>query len=119
MRAYVMLVAFAGLLGACAGREPDPVDVVQAHDANMSCMQIRAEVAANNAKVERLAKEKGWKVAQNVAAGAAGLVIPVLWFGMDWQGAASKEAAALQARQNYLGQLALQKGCSMPRTAAR
>jgi hypothetical protein len=50
--------------------------------------------------------EEGAKVAQNVVAGVAGVVIPVLWFGMDFKGAASKEAAvshhtghgAMQAR---------------------
>ena len=51
------------------------------------------------------------KTAQNVAAGVAGLVVPILWFGMDWQGTASKEAQALQARQQYLGALAVQKKC--------
>ena len=53
-----------------------------------------------------------------MAAGVGGLFVPVLWFEMDWQGAANKEAAALQSRQQYLGALALQKRCgqaSVPR----
>jgi hypothetical protein len=70
-----------------------------------------AEVAANNQRVSELGSEQGLKVAQNVAAGAAGLFIPVLWFGMDWQGAAGKEVAALQSRQQYLAVLAEQKRC--------
>jgi hypothetical protein len=80
----------------------------------MDCTAIYAEVAANNREVERLGREEGWKVAQNVAAGVAGFVVPVLWFGMDWQGTASKEAQALQARQQYLGALAVQKRCARP-----
>jgi len=36
-------------------------------------------------------------------------VIPVLWFGMDFKGAASKEVAALQARQQYLTVLATER----------
>ena len=40
-------------------------------------------------------------------AGVAGLFVPVLWFGMDWQGAANKEVAALQSRQQYLATLVL------------
>jgi hypothetical protein len=55
------------------------------------------------------------KVAQNVIVGAAGLFIPDLWFGMDFQGAASTDAAALQSRQQYLGILAAQR-CA-PRAA--
>lgn len=108
----LLLICLALAVAGCAGRDPDLVDVVQAKDSTMNCYAIRAEVQANNAEIQRLAKENGWKVAQNVAAGAAGLFIPVLWFGMDWKGAANKEAQALQARQQYLGQLATRKGCS-------
>jgi len=35
----------------------------------MNCTAIHAEVASNNQKIEQLAKDNGWKVAQNVAAG--------------------------------------------------
>ena len=73
-----------------------------------------AEVQSNNDRVQELATEQGWKVAQNVAAGVAGFVIPVLWFGMDWQGSASKEAQALQSRQQYLTTLAEQRNCGGP-----
>jgi hypothetical protein len=101
------------------GRTPQPVAVVQPQDQMMDCLAIYAEVSANNQKVQQLAKDEGWKTAQNVAAGVAGFVIPVLWFGMDWQGTASKEAQALQARQQYLGALAVQKHCGGPPRAAK
>jgi hypothetical protein len=78
---------------------------------------IVAEIEANNIKVQELADEQGGKVAQNVAAGVAGLVIPVLWFGMDFKGAASKEVAALQARQQYLTILATER-CKQPEQKA-
>lgn len=80
----------------------------------MDCAAIYAEVQANNQKVQELASEQGLKVAQNVAAGVAGFIVPVLWFGMDWQGAASKEVAALQSRQQYLATLAENRGCAAP-----
>ena len=60
---------------------------------------IQAEINANNMKVQELADEKGMKVAQNVAAGVAGLVVWPLWFAMDFKGAADKDVVALQARQ--------------------
>ena len=85
----------------------------------MDCTAIYAEVQSNNNKIQQLAKDNGWKVAQNVAAGVAGLVVPVLWFGMDFQGTADKEAAALQSRQQYLGALAVQKHCGGPPQTAR
>ncbi|MBR0704908.1 hypothetical protein [Bradyrhizobium liaoningense] len=77
----------------------------------MDCAAINIEVQTNNAKVQQLASDKGLKVAQNVAAGVAGLVVPVLWFGMDFQGTADTEIQALQARQQYLGALAEQRRC--------
>ena len=102
------------------GRTPQPVATVQPQDQMMNCTAIYAEVASNNQKIEQLARDNGWKVAQNVAAGVAGFVVPVLWFGMDFQGTADKEAAALQARQQYLGALAVQKHCgAAPQTAHR
>jgi hypothetical protein len=84
----------------------------------MDCTAIAAEVKANNTKIQELASEQGAKVAQNVAAGVAGLFIWPLWFGMDLQGAASTETTALQSRQEYLGTLAEQKRCGAPPATA-
>ena len=98
-------------LAGCAGRAPQPVAVVQPQDSLLDCVAIAIEVQANNSRIQELAAEKGQKVAQNVAAGVAGLFIWPLWFGMDFQGAASTETAALQSRQEYLGTLSEQKRC--------
>jgi hypothetical protein len=70
---------------------------------------IRAEIEANNQKTKQLADEQGLKVAQNVGAGLVGLVLWPVWFGMDFKDAAGKEVAALQARQEYLTQLATER----------
>jgi hypothetical protein len=86
-----------------------PIATVQVTDSTATCAMIVAEIEANNIKVRELAGEEGGKVAQNVAAGIAGVFIPVLWFGMDFKGAASKEVAALQARQQYLTTLATER----------
>ena len=91
------LLAAAG--GACMGRAPQPVAVIQPQDQFM---------------------DNGWKVAQNVAAGVGGVFIWPLWFAMDFQGTADKEATALQSRQQYLGALAVQKRCGQgPQHAQR
>lgn len=103
------LIGASLVLGACAGRAPAPVAVVQPQDRYMDCAAISAEVQANNKKISELGGEEGSKVAQNVIVGAAGLIIPILWFGMDFQNAAGKEVAALQSRQQYLGTLAEQR----------
>jgi hypothetical protein len=96
-------------LAACAGRDPQPVASVQPQDLYSDCTMIRAEIDANNAKAKELADEHGLKVAQNVGAGLAGVVIWPIWFGMDFKGAAEKEASALQARQEYLTTLATER----------
>lgn len=110
MRGRAGTILAAGLaLAACAGRDPQPVASVQPQDAYSDCTMIRAEIEANNAKAKELADEQGIKTAQNVAAGVAGLVIWPIWFGMDFKGAAAKDAAALQARQEYLTTLATER----------
>jgi hypothetical protein len=119
-RTIAAVVAIALVVPACAGRAPAPVPVVQAMDSSLDCTAIVAEVSANDGKIRELGREEGGKVAQNVAAGVAGLFIPVLWFAMDFQGAASKEVAALQQRQSYLARLAEQKSCaSAPTTIVK
>lgn len=110
----ILGILSAVLLTACAGRAPAPVAVVQAHDRYMDCAAINAEVQANNKRITELGSEEGGKVAQNVIVGAAGLLIPVLWFGMDFQNAAGKEVAALQSRQQYLATLAEQRCGAAP-----
>jgi hypothetical protein len=110
-----LVVAMLGVaLAACAGRDPQPIATVQIQDQNATCAMISAEIQANNIKVQELADEQGLKVAQNVAAGVVGLVIWPVWFAMDAKGAASKEVAALQARQQYLAILATERCKSQP-----
>ena len=112
MRETTLAVLAALVLVSCAGRAPQPVAVVQPQDRYMDCTAIQAEILANNKKIQGLGSEEGGKVAQNVAAGVAGLFIWPLWFAMDFQGAASKEEVALQSRQEYLATLVVQKGCA-------
>ena len=114
-------IVAALMLGGCAGRDPNPVAVVQPGDAQLDCAAIQAEVLANNKTVQQLASDEGGKVAQNVTAGVVGLFIWPVWFAMDFKGAASKEEAALQSRQQYLAVLAAQKHCgvaSLPAVAS-
>lgn len=116
IRAIAILCAVSASAG-CAGRAPDLVPLVQVTDQNATCEQIIAEAKINNERITELAKEEGWKVTQNVAAGVVGLVIWPVWFGMDFQDAAGKEGKALSQRNEYLGTLAKQK-CAPPTTTA-
>jgi hypothetical protein len=115
---FAILLLGAAALGACAGRDPQPIATVQAQDQTASCTQLTAEIQANNIRVQELADEQGLKVGQNVAAGVAGLFVWPLLFAMDFKGSAGKEVAALQARQQYLTTLATEK-CAAPKAARR
>ena len=106
---FMTFAVLALLCAGCAGRDAQPIQTVQQQDQYSDCAMITAEIEANNAKVKELADEKGMKVAQNVAAGVAGILVPVLWFGMDFKGAADSDMAALQARQKFLTNLAEQR----------
>jgi hypothetical protein len=116
---HIIAAAFAtaSLLGGCAGRSPQPVAVVQAQGHFATCASIAIEVQANNKQVQDLSGEEGGKVAQNVAAGIAGVFIWPLFFAMDFQGASGKEEAALQSRQQYLAVLAEERRCGSPEAA--
>jgi hypothetical protein len=102
-------MAFGLAVSACAGRDAQPVATVQPQDAYSDCTMIQAEISANNEKAKQLADEHDQKIAQNVVAGVVGVVVWPVWFGMDMKGAAAQDAAALQARQQYLAQLAAQR----------
>jgi hypothetical protein len=106
-------IAFGVALAACAGRDPQPIATVQPQDVNSDCAMINAEIQANNKRAEALSTEQNWKTAQNVATGVIGVVVWPVFFAMDTKGAASTEAAALQARQEYLANLAAQR-CAAP-----
>jgi hypothetical protein len=83
----------------------------------MDCAAISIEAQANNTKLQSLGGEQGNKVAQNVAAGVAGLFIWPLWFAMDFQGSADKEEAAINSRNQYLAVMAQQRRCGAPHPA--
>jgi hypothetical protein len=119
MRGVLGVTMLGIVLVGCAGRDPQPIATVQPQDAYADCTMIQAEIQANNIKVKELADEQGLKVAQNVAAGVAGLVVWPIWFAMDFKGAASKDVAALQARQQYLAALAVERCARPPAVASK
>lgn len=113
MNFRIAAVVICAGLSACAGRTPAPVSIVQEQDRFADCQALTAEIQNNSLQMGKLGSEEGAKVAQNVLVGAAGLFIPVLWFGMDFQDAAGKEGKALQQRNAYLSRVA-ETRCAAP-----
>lgn len=116
MTVRIAAVLVCAGLSACAGRTPAPVAIVQEHDHHSDCQAVTAEIQSNTVQIGKLGSEDGSKVAQNVIMGAAGLFIPVLWFGMDFQDAPGKEGAALRQRNEYLARVAATR-CAPPAQA--
>jgi hypothetical protein len=52
----VAAICVAATVGACMGRAPQPVAVIQPQDQMMDCTAIYAEIQANNGKVQQLAR---------------------------------------------------------------
>lgn len=97
LRIFLVLAGVAAGLGACATPSPPTGTGSQPQDRDMAYSAIAAEVQADNLPVEELASERGSKGARNVAVGVAGLVVWPPWVGMDFQGSAGKEEAALSS----------------------
>jgi len=109
MRYRLILVAIFALT-ACAGREPNPVAVAQPNDHLADCGQIRAEITANNTRLQQFANDEGVKLAQNMAAGTLGFfTLGLGWFALDTKGTAKTEGQALSARNEYLASIAAQR----------
>jgi hypothetical protein len=117
MKTIASVTIAALLLSSCAGRAPNPVAISQPRDATYSCRAIQAEIAANNEKITELGTEQGLKVAQNIVAVGAGLFFILPFFLMDFQDAAGTDKQALEDRNAYLAQLALDR-CQVADAAA-
>lgn len=104
----VIAVVSLLLVGACAGRAPAPVAVIQPADETMQCAALQAEVATNTRRLSELGVETGQKAAQNVVAGLTGILIVPL-FLMDFQFASVIDERALQSRNVHLAALAVSR----------
>jgi len=85
------------LLGACGGRVADPVPVYRAGDEEMTCSDLKTEMAYIEAEVDKLLPESK-KTGKNVALGAAGLFLIFPWFFMDLSSAEKQEIRAYNER---------------------
>ena len=94
-------------VSACAGRTPEPVAVVQAKDTTMHWLGDPGGDPAKHHARRRArfrkrdqgrAKHRGRRRRRS---------IPVLWFAMDFQGAAGTQQKAIEDRNAYLSQKAL------------
>lgn len=116
MKRMTLAVTAASLaLSACAGREANPVQLIQPGDAQLSCSQLRQEVEINAQEISRLVNDQKKVSDNNAAAVATGAILffPALFF-MNLKGAAKEEASALLSRSEGLATRHNAKGCKPP-----
>lgn len=114
MRHVLPVIFLTTALAACAGRDAQPISMVQPQDTGSDCAMIHAEIEGNNARAQALVSENNGRIAQNVGAAVVGVVVWPVLFAMDTKGAANTEAGQLQARQEYLSNLAEQRCRAAP-----
>ena len=102
-------------LSGCAGRDANPVKVIQDGDGRMSCKELRQEIQISQQQLLRLVGDKQKVQGNNTAAVAVGAIVffPALFF-MNVKGAAKEEAKAMQDRMVGLAQRHNEKGCRPP-----
>ena len=99
-------------LSACAGRNPQPIDIQQSADPGLSCPAIEAEMAGNDARIAQLAKENDEASDMNITVGAlaAGLFPPAV-VAFDVSDAQEVEISALHDRNTRLETMRIHRGC--------
>jgi hypothetical protein len=114
-RLYLVVVCAA--LSACAGRTGHPVAITESYDSNLSCDQIKAEIASNETKARQLYAENSSAHDSNVAMGVVGAVLfwPAL-FAIDAGTAEKDEMQALHDRNAHLQTMIDNKSCATPGT---
>ncbi|MCX2982880.1 SHOCT domain-containing protein [Halieaceae bacterium IMCC14734] len=88
-----------------------PVASYKLGDDEMSCQELKAELAYINAQVAELVPETK-KTGKNVALGVAGWFLIVPWFFMDLSDAEKVEIQAYQERYMALEKLYIRNGCT-------
>ncbi len=124
MKRLLTAAALLPLLAACAGRFPQPVEVRNASDFDLTCTMLATEIEGNRDKVQYLARLQDEAESQNIVVttiAAAGLFPAIL--AWDISDANRVEAAALEERAQHLENVHTSKGChiqaQMPEGYAR
>jgi hypothetical protein len=107
----ISLILAVATASGCAGRTPDPVQVVQASDPYLSCARLGTQLTLAQDDTERLLAEKQKKKRKNMIWTAVSFVIPFVQLAVDRDDTELTELAALNTRQQHLAQVKFHKGC--------
>lgn len=108
---YLLLLTIA--LAGCGGRSANPIASYQPGDEDRSCTGLQTEIANNEQEIIRLVPYED-ATGKNVALGVTGFFFIIPLFFMDFKDAEELEIRALRRRNQYLREIAYNKGCSIP-----
>ena len=107
-----LLVAVLSLsIVACAGKTAKPVASYKIGDDQLSCNELKAEMAHIDSRVAELIPESE-KTSKNVVLGVTGWFLIVPWFFMDFSDAEKVEIQSYQERYLALEKLYSRNSCS-------
>jgi hypothetical protein len=107
------VIAAVAVTSGCGGKEANPVSQYQPGDENRSCTGLKAEISSNEAEMAKLIPHED-ATGKNVMLGAAGVFLIVPWFFMDFKEGEATELQALKRRNQWLREVATDKGCEVP-----
>ena len=108
------LVLTVPVIYGCAGRQPNPVQIVQGGDKNKSCKEINSELKTISKEIwERYPEIKDTKDYNLRISMIGSLFPPILPFSIfsDIRKADAVEMNSLQKRHNYLVETERRNGC--------
>ena len=105
-----IVLCFAIFFAGCAGRTANPIPSYLPGDENRSCVALQAEIAQLEADMQRILPETN-KFGYNAVCAAAGCLVIVPFFFMDFKDADKIEWEAMRTRHNRLLVYAAEKGC--------
>ncbi len=111
-RSLSTMTLVALLIAGCGGRDARPITVHQYGDDDRSCQAIEKELTFIEEEVNRLIPESK-KGGKNTFLAAAGVLIIVPFFFMDFSDAEKTEINAYRQRYNHLVILAEEKNCGL------
>jgi len=109
-----VLTAILLISNGCAGRQPQPVQIVQSDDQNKSCEEIDTELKTINREIWKRYPEIKKTKDYNLGVGLLGsLFPPIVPFTIfsDIEKADAVEQKSLQSRYNHLVKVERQNSC--------
>ena len=113
-----VVLCFAVFFAGCMGRNPNPVQIVQPGDENLSCDTLKTQIVMLQEEMAKLLPKTD-KFASNALFAGTGVFLIFPYFLMDLKDAEKKEFEAMRQRHNHLLEIIKAKNCDTSDIVAR